>query len=165
MSVNRTAHVSGSSNAFERELRAVIFSHAGEAIQLGALDFDQLIDQQESGFRIQLNDFRKDLHRINQEITAFEEQFQPNVKSALQEILLVKTRQIDEHNKLKPTVAPKPAAELTSEQQDAATQLESIAVKFKALDEAAAANSARELALAGKLKAIPFMTFFSDSRS
>ncbi|AXF16013.1 TrlF family AAA-like ATPase [Paraburkholderia caledonica] len=147
-------HISGSSNAFERELRAVIFSHAGEAIRLGALDFDQLIDQQESGFRIQLNDFRKDLHRISQEITAFEEQLQPNVKSALQEILLVKTRQIDEHNKLKPTVAPKPAAELTSEQQDAATQLESIAVKFKALDEAAAANSARELALAGKLKAI-----------
>jgi len=43
-------HVSGKSNAFERELRAVIFSHAGESIRLGALDFDQLIEQQESSF-------------------------------------------------------------------------------------------------------------------
>jgi ABC-type lipoprotein export system ATPase subunit len=148
------AHVTGSSDAFERELRAVIFSHAGEAIRLGAFDFDQLIDQQESGFRIQLNDFRKDLHRINQEITAFEEQLQPNVRSALQELLLVKTRQIEEHNKIKPTALPKPAAELTLEQQDAATQLEFIASKLKALEETAATNSASELALAGKLKAI-----------
>jgi len=148
------AHVTGSSDAFERELRAVIFSHAGEAIRLGALDFDQLIDQQESGFRIQLNDFRKDLHRINQEITAFEEQLQPNVKSSLQELLLVKIRQIEEHNKIKPTVLPKPAAELTPEQQDAATQLESIAGKLKTLEEALTANIANELTLAGKLKAI-----------
>lgn len=147
-------HVTGSSDAFEKELRAVIFSHAGESIRLGALDFDQLIDQQESGFRIQLNDLRKDLHRINQEITSFEEQLQPNVKSALQELLQVKTRQIEEHNKLKPAVLPKPAAELTPEQQEAATQIESVAEKLKALEEAAVANSASELALAGKLKAI-----------
>lgn len=36
------AHVTGRSDAFEKELRAVIFSHASEAIRLGALDFDQL---------------------------------------------------------------------------------------------------------------------------
>lgn len=147
-------HISGSSDAFEKELRAVIFSHAGESIRLGALDFDQLIDQQESGFRIQLNDLRKDLRRINQEITSFEEQLQPNVKSSLQELLQVKTRQIEEHNKLKPGALPKPAAELTPEQQEAAIQIESVAGKLKALEEAAAANSASELALAGKLKAI-----------
>lgn len=148
------AHVTGSSDAFERELRGVIFSHAGDSIRLGALDFDQLIDQQESGFRIQLNDFRKDLHRINQEISAFEEQLQPAVKSALEELLLVKNRQIDEHNKIKPTTLPKPAAELTPEQQAAATQLEIVAAKLKAIEEGAAANGASELALAAKLKSI-----------
>lgn len=148
------AHVTGSSDAFEKELRAVIFSHAGESIRLGALDFDQLIDQQESGFRIQLNDLRKDLHRINQEITSFEEQLQPNVKSTLQELLQVKTRQIEEHHKLQPPVPPKPAAELTPEQSDASTQIESIAKKLKALEDAVLANSTSEIALAGKLKAI-----------
>ena len=147
-------HVTGTSDSFEKELRAVIFSHASDSIRLGALDFDQLIDQQESGFRIQLNDLRKDLHRINQEITSFEEQLQPNVKSALQEILQVKTRQIDEHHKLKPSVRTKPAAELTPEQQEASTQLESVASKLKALEEATETNSAREIELAGKLKAI-----------
>ena len=148
------AHVTGSSDAFEKELRAVIFSHAGESIRLGALDFDQLIDQQESGFRIQLNDFRKDLHRINQEITAFEDQLQPNVKSTLHELLLVKARQIEEHNKIKPATLQKPASELTSEQQEAATQLESIAGKLQALEDAATANGASELSQAGKLKAV-----------
>lgn len=148
------AHVTGSSDAFERELRAVIFSHAGESIRLGALDFDQLIDQQESGFRIQLNDFRKDLHRINQEITAFEDQLQPNVKSKLQELLLVKTRQIEEHNKMKPADLQKPAAELTTEQQDAAMQLESVAGKLKALEESASAKGKSELTLAAKLKSL-----------
>lgn len=148
------AHVTGSSDAFEKELRAVIFSHAGESIRLGALDFDQLIDQQESGFRVQLNDFRKDLHRINQEIAGFEEQLQLHVKSTLQELLLVKTRKIEEHDKLKPAPLEKPAVELTPEQQEAATQLETVAGKLKALEEAASANSRNELALAGKLKAI-----------
>jgi ABC-type lipoprotein export system ATPase subunit len=148
------AHITGNSNAFETELRSVIFSHTSEAIRLGALDFEQLIDQQESGFRIQLNDFRKDLHRINQEIGAFEEQLQPNVKSALQELLVVKNRQIDEHNKIKPAIGPKPAEELTPEQQAAATQLEVIAGQLKTLEADTARNSAAELAVAGKLKAV-----------
>jgi ABC-type lipoprotein export system ATPase subunit len=148
------AHVSGHSDAFEKELRAVIFSHASEAIRLGALNFDQLIEQQESGFRIQLNDYRKDLYRVNQEISSFEEQLQPEIKSALQELLLVKNRQIEEHNKIKPTVLQKPAAELTPEQKDAAVKLEEITGKLKGLDEAVVQNSAAELSLVTKLKAI-----------
>jgi ABC-type lipoprotein export system ATPase subunit len=148
------AHVTGSSDAFEQELRAVIFSHAGDSIRLGAHDFGQLVDQQESGFRIQMNDLRKDLHRINQEITTFEEQLQPNVRSAIQELLVVKHRQIEEHNKIKPPELQKPADELTPEQQRAATQLEDIAGKLKALDETTAAGAARGLLLAGQLKSI-----------
>ena len=148
------AHTSGNSNAFENELRAVIFSHTSEAIRLGALDFDQLIDQQESGFRIQLNDFRKDLHRINEEISAFEEQLQPNVKSALQELLVVKNRQIEEHRKIMPTVGPKPADALTPEQQAAATQLDEIATRLKTLEADATKNATNTIAIAGKLKAL-----------
>jgi ABC-type lipoprotein export system ATPase subunit len=148
------AHISGRSNAFENELRAVIFSHAGDSIRLGALDFDQLIEQQESSFRHQLNEFRKDLRRLNQEITGFEDQLQPEVRSALQELLVQKSRQIDEHNKIKPVPMTKPAAELSSEQQEAATALEGISTKLKALEEAATANATSDSTLAGKLKAI-----------
>lgn len=147
-------HVSGRSNAFERELRAVIFSHAGDSIRLGALDFDQLIDQQESSFRDELNEFRKDLKRLNQEISGIEDQLQPDVKRSLQEMLSLKNKQIEEHNKIKPVAVPKPADELTEEQKAAAAALDSLATKLKSLDESVIANASAESSLAGKLKAI-----------
>lgn len=147
------AHISGRSNAFESELRAVIFSHAGESIRLGALDFDQLIEQQESGFRHQLNEFRKDLRRLNQEITIYEDQLQPEVRSTLHELLLQKKRQIDEHHKIMPERMTKPAVELSPVQQEAAIALEIISENLKKLDETAAANVASDSAFAGKIKA------------
>ena len=147
-------HVSGRSNAFERELRAVIFSHAGDSIRLGALDFDQLIDQQESSFRDELNEYRKDLKRLNQEISGIEDQLQPEVKRSLQEMLTLKIRQIDEHNKIKPVAVPKPADELTEDQKKVATALDDLSTKLKKLDESVIANASTESSLAGKLKAI-----------
>ncbi len=147
-------HVSGRSNAFERELRAVIFSHAGESIRLGALDFDQLIDQQERSFRDRLGEFRKDLKKLNEEIAGIEDQLQPDVKRALQELLTLKVRQIDEHGKIKPAVVPKPAEELSPEQQAAASALEGISTKLKGLDQKATAASASDSLLARKLKAV-----------
>ena len=148
------AHVSGKSNAFENELRSVIFSHAGDSIRLGALDFDQLIEQQESGFRHQLNEFRKDLRRLNQEITGFEDQLQAEVRSTLQELLAQKKRQIEEHIKIKPEPITKPATQLSLEQQETAISLEDISTQLKALEDTANANMASDSALAGKIKAI-----------
>ncbi len=147
-------HVSGRSNAFERELRAVIFSHAGESIRLGALDFDQLIEQQERSFRDQLGEFRKDLMKLNEDISGIEDQLQPDVKRSLQELLTLKVRQIDEHNKIKPAAVPKPAEELTSEQQAASTALEEISAKLKTLEQRASVNVATGSMFARKLKAL-----------
>lgn len=151
-------HVSGRSNAFERELRAVIFSHAGESIRLGALDFDQLIEKQESSLRDQLNEFRKDLNRVNQDITGIENQLQPEVRESLQALLALKAKQIEEHNKIKPPEAAKPSDELTGEQQTAAIALEGIATRLKELDVKGVENSNVESLLAGKLKAIQNVT-------
>jgi ABC-type lipoprotein export system ATPase subunit len=148
------AHVSGRSNAFENELRAVIFSHTDASIRLGALDFDQLIEEQESSFRHQLNEFRKDLRRVNQEIAGYETQLQPEVRSAIQEQLAIKSRQIEEHTKIKPDVMEKPAIELSIEQQQAAASLEAISSQIQDLEKSAALNATTALALAGKLKAI-----------
>lgn len=147
-------HVSGRSNAFERELRAVIFSHADESIRLGALDFDQLIEQQESSYRDQLSEFRKDLKRLNQDISNMEDQLQPEIMRSLQELLSLKIRQIDEHNKIKPEVEPKPADELTDEQKDAATALDDISAKLKDLEAKTIKDKHEELVFASKLKAI-----------
>lgn len=148
------AHVSGKSDAFENELRTVIFSHAGDDIRLGALDFNQLIDQQERSFRSQLNEFRKDLHALNQTISGCEAQLQPEVKKALQELLALKERQFEEHQKLKPVEVPKPADHMSPEQQAAATELDSLAVKLKAIDEESHQATGTGSALAAKAKAV-----------
>lgn len=148
------AHISGRSNAFEGELRAVIFSHAGDAIRLGALDFDQLIEQQERTFRQQLNEFRKDLRRINQEIAAFEDQLQPTIKSALLEQLALKKRQLEEHDKAKPLEITKPADQLTVEQHGASVALEAIAEELQALEERRVGDATALSAVAAKSKAI-----------
>jgi hypothetical protein len=73
-------HVSGRSDVFENELRGVIFDHTSVAIRQKALNFAQLIDQQESGFRDQLSEYRKDLRRLNKEIEGIEAQIQPDVR-------------------------------------------------------------------------------------
>lgn len=146
-------HVSGRPNAFERELRAVIFSHAGESIRLGALDFDQLIEQQERSFRDQLGEFRKDLKKLNEEISGIEDQLHPNVKRSLDELLTLKVRQIDEHNKIKPTEVPRPADQLSADQQAAAAALEDISNQLKALDLKSVSSNTTEALLSKKLKA------------
>ena len=147
-------HVTRRSDAFEKELRSVIFSHAGESVRLGALDFDQLIEQQESSFRDQLSEFRNDLERLNQDISGFEDQLQPEVKRFLKEQLAVKRRQIEEHQKIKPDSVSKPADKLTEDQSKAATNLEVISRKLKTIEEQTNENGITNSKLAGKIKAI-----------
>ena len=147
-------HVSGRSNAFETELRAVIFDHASDAIRLGALDFDQLIEQQEGGYRHQLGEYRKELGRLNQEIEGIEAQRQPQVKQSLQEFLVLKKKQIEEHNNIRPPALPKPSEQLSGAQQQAATALEEIAAKLKALEHQTIANASAQASIAAKSKAI-----------
>jgi len=148
------AHISQRSNAFEIELRAAIFSHAGESVRLGALDFDQLIEQQESSFRDQLSEFRKDLNNLNQKISGIEDQLRPEVERSLEKQLLVKNRQIEEQKKIRPDSVSKPADELTGDQKDAASKLEENAEKLKSIDEQESAAITKESELAGKLKAV-----------
>jgi ABC-type lipoprotein export system ATPase subunit len=149
-------HIAGRTGAFDKELRAVIFDYAGGALRLGALDFDQLVEQQESGYRDQLGEYRKDLARLNLEIENIEAQSQPQVKRSLQELLALKKRQIEEHNSIniKPVPIPKPSELLSAEQQQAANSLEEITVKLKSLEDEAIVNSSAQASLAAKSKAI-----------
>lgn len=147
-------HITGRTGAFENELRAVIFDHASDAIRLGALDFDQLIEQQEGGYRDQLGEYRKELAKLNLEIENIEVQRQSQVKRSLQEQLSLKRKQIDEHNNIKPVAIQKPSDMLTSEQQQAANSLEEIAKKLKGFEEETLSNANAQAGLAAKSKAI-----------
>lgn len=116
-------HVSGKSNAFERELRSVIFSHASEEMRLGALDFDQLTEQQEQSLRNRLGEYRKELASTHADIVRIEEQLQPIELKKLTDLLLLKGKQIEEHDKLKPTEVAAPTEAMSPEQQQAAEGL------------------------------------------
>lgn len=119
-------HTSGKSNAFERELRSVIFSHTSEDMRLDALDFEQLIEKQEQPLRNRLSEYRKDLAKINEEIVGIEEQLQPIELKKLTEALQLKNTQIEEHKKLKPDEVIKPEIALDTTQQKIADDLDEV---------------------------------------
>lgn len=119
-------HTSGKSNAFERELRSVIFSHTSEDMRLDALDFEQLIEKQEQPLRNRLNEYRKDLAKINEEIVGIEEQLQPIELKKLTEALQLKNTQIEEHKKLKPDEVIKPEIALDTAQKKIADDLDEV---------------------------------------
>ena len=116
-------HVSGKTKAFEQELRSVIFSHTSEGMRLGALDFDQLTEQQEQSLRNRLGEYRKELGSANASIVRIEEQLQPIELKKLTDLLLLKTKQIEEHEKLKPAEVEQPKEALTPEQEQVANDL------------------------------------------
>ncbi len=125
-------HVSGKSDAFEKELRSVIFSHASEEMRLGALDFDQLTEQQEHSLRSRLGEYRKDLASVNASIVRIEEQLQPIELKRLTDLLLLKSKQIEEHEKIKPAEVAAPTEELSSEQKQAAEGLAAVSQQIEA---------------------------------
>lgn len=125
------AHVSGKSDAFEKELRAVIFSHADDTVRLGSLDFDQLIEQQERSLRSRIDGLRGELHTVNQKIDSTEKQMLPETRRAIEEQLTQKLRLIDEHNKIRPEDVDQPTSELSEEQQKASDQLSEIAEELE----------------------------------
>ena len=125
------SHVSGNSSAFENELRSVIFSHADESIRLGAYDFDQLIEQQESSLRSNLENLRSELHKINWQIESVENQMTDEVRKGIEEQLNQKKRLLEEHLKNRPPEVPEPTDKLSPEQQKAAEKVASISAELE----------------------------------
>ncbi|MCL1123419.1 TrlF family AAA-like ATPase [Shewanella surugensis] len=147
------AHVSGKSDAFEKELRAVIFSHADDTIRLGALDFDQLIEQQERSLRSRIDGLRNELHNVNQQIDSTESQMLPETRRAIEELLTQKLRLIDELNKIRPEDVAQPTSELTDEQQKATGLLAEIVEELEKTKAQKQINQDELTKLAAKKKA------------
>lgn len=147
------AHVSGKSDAFEKELRAVIFSHADDTVRLGALDFDQLIEQQERSLRSRIDALRGELHNVNQQIVSIERQMLPETRRSIEELLAQKHRLIDEHNKVKPEEVAQPTSELSDEQKAASEELVEIAEELRKAKVKKESNHDELTTLAAKKKA------------
>ena len=147
------AHVSGKSNAFENELRAVIFSHADENIRLGALNFDQLIEIQENSVRDKLSHVRTNLSKLNKEITENEAQQEPEIRSSILQKITRKQHVIEEINNIKPVEILKPTEELSIEQKSFTTKLAELAEKLKTAVNAQTKNNDLITSFSLKLKA------------
>lgn len=100
-------------------------------MRLGALDFDQLTEQQEQALRNRLGEYRKELNSLNATIARIEDQLQPLEEKKLTDQLLVKTREIDEHQKIKPVEVAPPSEALEPEQKEAAKALAATAQKIE----------------------------------
>lgn len=147
-------HASGKTNAFQTELQSVIFEHANDEIRLGALDFDQLLERQEGAFRDQLIEYRKELTRVNRDIENLEGQSQPQVKRSLQELVDLKTKQIDEHALSKPAPIAKPDQQLSEIQQGIANQIDTVLVSLNEIAAQVVQITAATALIAAKRKAV-----------
>lgn len=147
-------HVAGRSDAFERELRDVIFSHVDASVRLDALNFDQLIEQQEDNFRAKAHELRKSLRSLNEQIVSVEDQLHPTVRKNLEEQLRLKQKQLEEHIVLRPQEVAAPTEKLTDEQASASSRLALIDEEVRLLEIAKKnASEARQL-LAKKQRAL-----------
>jgi len=147
-------HVSGKSDAFEKELRSVIFSHASEGMRLGALDFDQLTEQQEQSLRNRLSEYRKELASANASIVRIEEQLQPIELEKLTDLLLLKGKQIEEHDKLIPVEVAAPTEVLSPEQKEAADGLAAASQQIESAEKRTLEIAGETTELAKRQKAI-----------
>ncbi|MGX9394100.1 TrlF family AAA-like ATPase (plasmid) [Nitrobacteraceae bacterium UC4446_H13] len=147
-------HVAGKSDAFENELRTVIFSHVPSATRLDALDFNQLIEQQETTFRAALAELRKSLRQLNMQIVGFEDQLHPDVECNLKEQIQLKQKQLEEHLATKPAEVPAPTGEATPEQTAASTRIEAIAQEIAVHEQTSRTNAAGQDQLARRNRAI-----------
>jgi ABC-type lipoprotein export system ATPase subunit len=147
------AHVSGESDAFEKELRSVIFSHSSDAIRLGALSFEQLIEEQESPLRSRIESFRSELHKLNRQIETLENQMSEEAQKALAEQLVQKERLLEELIKIKPAEIAEPTNSLSPEQQLVSEKLLAITTQLERAISNKESNTEEQTKIAAKKKA------------
>lgn len=147
------AHVSGKSDAFEKELRSVIFSHTDDATRQGAFNFDQLIERQENSLESRIDEIRNSLKTINKKIASIENQMLPDARKKIEEALNYKLRLIEENNKTKPEKVEQPTSELSPEQQEVASQLSQIATELETNKSKKESNLIELTSLAAKREA------------
>lgn len=147
------AHVDGHSDAFEQELRSVIFSHSDETTRLGAYDFKQLIEQQERALRGLFDSLRDALHKLNRKISSIEIQMSDETRKTIKEELHQKNRLLDEHMKVKPEEVLEPTSGTTKEEKVISDELTDIEQQIEAISTQKAEHKIELTKLAMKEKA------------
>jgi ABC-type lipoprotein export system ATPase subunit len=112
----------GQQSEFQRELRKVIFSHIGDAEQLGKESLDELIEYKTEELNAQLAAQRQEVSALNAELVRLEAKATADHAAQLDAKLKLKQRELDAHEANKPAAVEKPN-NLTAEQQEANAQI------------------------------------------
>lgn len=102
--------------AFERELRAVIFSHIPVAERLEKPSLDTLLTYLSEGVVERLTELRSELAKINRDIAEIEQYLTPEHKKEVEKRLTARLRELDTHKANKPIEIPKPDADPATRQ-------------------------------------------------
>lgn len=99
-------------DAFEQELRSIIFSHVPEHQRLGASSLDELLHRRGEALDREIEHRRSLLSDLNRSIADLEEQSRPSRRRALGASLRAINQQIQSHDSARPTdpVPPAPPA-------------------------------------------------------
>jgi ABC-type lipoprotein export system ATPase subunit len=123
--------IQSSTSRFDKELKSVIFSHVDETDRLGADTLDELLKFLTDQTHARLNQLREELSAINQNIIELERRGSKESRQLLLNLVDEKKRELEAHEKAKPTEIPKPATDPENRRhlEDIAKQIEAKQVR------------------------------------
>lgn len=95
--------------AFEKELKAVIFTHVSQSERLGQPNLDELIKFSSSEKHSRIDSLLKELKTLSRDRAALEAKADPNNKKVLQEQIRLREQEIEAHRKLEPKPVVNPS--------------------------------------------------------
>jgi len=95
---------------FERELKAVIYSHVPEASRLGQTTLDELVRFQTGEKQKRIDSLLRQLREVSRSRAILEAQADPVAKAELQEKIKRRELELEAHDKVKPAEKPNPAS-------------------------------------------------------
>lgn len=93
---------------FDKELKKVIFSHIQSSDRLGKETLDEIIAHKNEEASSQINIFKQDLYKLNEEIKLLEQQSRIEHKTELTNLIILKRQELEAHDRSKPSEIQKP---------------------------------------------------------
>ncbi len=151
-------------SSFEAELKAVIFSHVKEAERLGTSSLETLIEFRTEQTYSRMEQIRVELSEVNRQIVELERLNSEGTKQTLTGLFNEKMRELEAHDKSKPTEVKPPAEDSTRQeemrvtteairiQRDARTQHQAQSVQQESANRAAQLRKAVAERVLGRLR-------------
>lgn len=102
---------------FDRELKKVIFSHVRAADRLGTTSLDNLVSYRTAEANRRIVILKEELHEINLKVSALEARTQPEHRKTIENLIALKTLELEAHDNAKPAEIPKPENDPTKQKE------------------------------------------------